>query len=483
MRRFLPKSLLGQVLLAVAAALLIAQAISAVLLLRAQEQRREAVAMNALAIQMAEDPDERMARRIARRGQERAGTGAGLRGERRAGPRGEGTPGGLLRPRLAEQGPIRSGDVRSPGREAELRELLERQGIPIAELVVVERDPMADRRVQRFLQRRGGAALRQRWLRGKILVGGIRRAGSDQWLIARAPIPAVEPRALGSIIAQTLILYLVLVGLLWALLRRLTRPLAALTRRTAEFAETRGIEGQIEPSGPSDTRQLIAAHNRMEARIAGLMDEKDVMLGAIGHDLKTPLAALRVRIESVTDDAQRGKMAASIADLDRTLDDILSLARVGRPTDAAERTDLSALAGAVVEEYEDRGKPVTLADGARVTATIRPTWLRRALRNLVSNAVRYAGSARVSVLQDGPVAVLRVEDDGPGIPDDQLADMLEPFRRGDASRNRGTGGSGLGLTLARAIAQQHGGQLLIQNRRAADGTPQGLLAELHIPLD
>src|SRR4029453_15873167 len=122
--------------------------------------------------------------------------------------------------------------------------------------------------------------------------------------------------------------------------------------RLERFAETRSPEGQLEAQGPDDTRRLIAAHNAMEARIAALLNEKDVMLGAIGHDLKTPLTALRVRIESVEDPAERAKMAASIEDITRSLDDILSLARVGRPSDPLERTDLSALLASVAEEYE-----------------------------------------------------------------------------------------------------------------------------------
>ena len=189
-------------------------------------------------------------------------------------------------------------------------------------------------------------------------------------------------------------------GLAW-LLRRITRPLAALTRRVEHFAATREIDGQLEPSGPDDTRRLIAAHNAMEARIAALLDEKDVMLGAIGHDLKTPLAALRVRIESVEDPAERAKMAASIEDITRSLDDILSLARVGRPSDPLERTDLSALLAAVAEEYEDMGEPVELGATQRLALPLRATWLRRALRNLIENAVRYGGAARVSLAREG----------------------------------------------------------------------------------
>ena len=137
------------------------------------------------------------------------------------------------------------------------------------------------------------------------------------------------------------------------------------------------------------------------------------MLGAIGHDLKTPLAALRVRIESVEDDNARTKMAATIEDITRTLDEILSLARIGRSDATPEMTELGALAASVMEEFEDMGQPVTLSEGERVAAPVHLTWLKRGLRNLVTNALRYAGSAEVAVLREGENAVLRVDDDGP----------------------------------------------------------------------
>jgi signal transduction histidine kinase len=268
----------------------------------------------------------------------------------------------------------------------------------------------------------------------------------------------------------------VLVGGLALLLRRITRPLAALTRRVEHFAATREIDGQLEPSGPDDTRRLIAAHNAMEARISALLNEKDVMLGAIGHDLKTPLAALRVRIESVDDSTERERMAASIDDISRSLDDILSLARVGRSTDPLEVTDLSALVAAVVEEFEDMGEAVTLGETERIPLPLRATWLRRALRNLIGNALRYGERATISLRREGDDAVVRVEDVGPGIPEGDLGRMMEPFTRGEGSRNRTTGGAGLGLTIAKAIAEQHGGRLILANR--PDG---GLLVELRLP--
>jgi signal transduction histidine kinase len=206
------------------------------------------------------------------------------------------------------------------------------------------------------------------------------------------------------------------------------------------------------------------------------------MLGAIGHDLKTPLAALRVRIESVEDEGERGKMAATIEDITRSLDDILSLARVGRPSDPLEPAELSALVGQVCEEYEDMGESVSFEPGERVVLPIRTTWLRRALRNLIGNALRYGGAARVSLTKDFGGVAITVEDDGPGIPEADLARMLEPFTRGEPSRSSSTGGAGLGLTLARAIADQHGGTLQLINRRGAEGSVTGLTATLRLPL-
>jgi signal transduction histidine kinase len=375
--------------------------------------------------------------------------------------------------------PVHPGETRDPAREEMLHAILVGQGADPAELIVVTREVANDRYVMDQLRGRERAELGH----GKMLVAGLLRRGETEWTVARWPLTGPEPNQLGWLIGQTLLLYVLLVGGLAWLLRRITRPIAALTKRLERFAATRELDGQLEPSGPDDTRRLIAAHNAMEARIAALLHEKDVMLGAIGHDLKTPLAALRVRIESVDDDAERAKMAASIEDITRSLDDILSLARVGRPSDPLERTDLAALLAAVVEEFEDMAEPVELAETERLAMPLRATWLRRALRNLIENALRYGERARVSLAREGRQAVVRIEDDGPGIPEDEIAAMMEPFARGDGSRNRETGGSGLGLALARAIADQHGGTLTLTNRFGPGGKVAGLVAELRLPID
>ncbi len=467
--RLWPRSMLGQVLLSVALALLVAQCIAAVLLLNAAEARRDNAMLNAVAFQLVRQDAPREPREARLR-------------ERRGPPRGDRWRNSGMRPRMPRPfrlewtatPPASPAEARDSLREEELTALLAAQGVPVAEVVVFERALAADR----FLASRPrlvDRVLRERGEDAEILVAALRREGAEQWAVARIAKVPVQRGVHRTIIFQTLVIFLLLVGLLVLLIRRIARPLAALAERTESFSGTIPSAQPLPERGPEDVRRLTRAHNAMEARIAALLDEKDVMLGAIGHDLKTPLAALRVRVESVEDEAQRERMAAGIEDITRTLDDILSLARVGRAGEPPEKTNLAALAAAVVEEFEDMDQPVSLGEAPRVVCPVHVTWLRRALRNLISNAVRYGGVARVSLATEGGAAILRVEDDGPGIAENRIADMLEPFARGEASRNRATGGAGLGLTLARAIAEQHGGTLVLANRDEG-----GLRAEIRL---
>lgn len=458
-RRWLPRSVLGQMLLAVAAALLVAQGISAALQVQAANQRQEARMINDLAFQLISEP----------------------RLEFRQPPQRDTARWRRLRIQRSADHPLQTGEQRDTQREAALRAIMADQGIVPNQLLVTTRVWRHDGWVMRQLAD-DDTLQQQDWLDYPFVLAAMQRPGDSQWTVARAPIPQDRHRQIWRLAWQTLLLYVVLVGGLALLLRRITRPLAALTQRVESFARFRDPAGQLAPSGPQDMRRLIVAHNAMEDRIAALLDEKDVMLGAIGHDLKTPLTALRVRIESVPDTVERARMAATIEDIVRSLDDILSLARVGRPAEPPERTDLSALLDAVVEEYEDMGQPVAMQPGDRLPMMLRASWLRRAVRNLVDNAIRYGGGARVSLDRSARMAIVRVEDDGPGIAEDAQAAMLLPFARGEASRNRATGGAGLGLTLARAIAEQDGGSLVLANRHGPDGTVLGLTAELHLPI-
>jgi signal transduction histidine kinase len=295
------------------------------------------------------------------------------------------------------------------------------------------------------------------------------------WLTIVAPWPRAGARLLWALLGQTLILYVVvLLPVLW-IVRRLSAPLRDLRLAAERFGPMDRGE-PLPPSGPEDVAALIAAFNALRRRVTAMLQEKDRMLGAIGHDLRTPLAALRVRVESVEDETDRARMVETIADMNRTLEDILSLARLGHPSEPPTEVDLAALVDAVVEDFRDLDAPVTFAGSDRVRMRLRPAPVRRAVRNLIENAVKYGEEAEVSLISDATHVTITVADRGPGIPTDRLADVFDPFTRLETSRNRDTGGIGLGLSLAHAIARDAGGEVTLVNR--AQG---GLAATIVLP--
>ena len=169
-------------------------------------------------------------------------------------------------------------------------------------------------------------------------------------------------------------------------------------------------------------------------------------------------------------------MADTIEEMSRTLDDILSLARLGRPSEAITEVDLAALVDAVVEDFRDLGADVSFEEADRLRMRLRPTLFRRAVRNLIENAIKYAGAVEVSLQQTPGRVLVCVADRGPGIPADRMEAVFDPFTRLEGSRNRDTGGIGLGLALARAIVRDAGGDITLANR---DGG--GLTATITLP--
>lgn len=287
--------------------------------------------------------------------------------------------------------------------------------------------------------------------------------------------PVAQPIA-QRIIVQTLFLYgMVLIPLVW-FTRRLAAPLRALTSATARVGTPEGAP-PVPEVGPDDVRGLAASFNTMQQRIRSMLEEKDHMLGAIGHDLRTPLTALRVRMENVPEGPDKDRMVATIDDMQKMLDDILSLARVGREREAPQRVDLAALADAALDDFEDMGVPVERSDMPRAVVQVHPRAVRRALTNLVENAVKYGERAHVSLRIEADRAILSVADEGPGIPAERIEEMLQPFTRIEGSRSRDTGGTGLGLAIVRAIASAESGHLQLRNRPEG-----GLLAELSFPI-
>jgi signal transduction histidine kinase len=443
MIRPFPRSLAGQMALLVALALALAQAINFGLALRERDQFRREQTARPAAIRIADALD-------------REAAGRPIAEDR-----------GRVRRRTAS--PIVATMEPQPELAAALSQQLAELGVAATrvEVAVAHRGEYlpVDRDLgRRFRAQRRGA---------DVIVLAVRRPGGD-WLVTSGIWPR-DRRLVWRLVLQTLILYgIVLLPVLW-IARRISRPLRELAVAARGYSPA-NPPSPVAEQGPADVRAVIAAFNALSLRVTAMLDEKDRMLGAIGHDLRTPLAALRVRIESVEDEQDRARMADTIAEMNRTLDDILSLARLGRPSEPASAVDLGALVDAVVEDFRDLGEDVAFAEPPRVAMTLRPSLIRRAVRNLLENAVKYAGAAEVSLEPAANAVAIRVCDRGPGIPPDRIADVFVPFTRLETSRNRDTGGIGLGLALAKAIVEEAGGTLTLENRHGG-----GLVATITLP--
>ena len=296
-----------------------------------------------------------------------------------------------------------------------------------------------------------------------------------QWLNARLSVPAQPPLLTPELLLATLVLYLFVVSAAVLIALRLARPLGDLTR-AAEGFRGRNEPIEVEPRGPADLRNAIEAFNAMNRRLVGLLEEKDRTLGAIGHDLRTPLASLRIRAELVEPLEDRDRMIATIEEMAATLEDILTLAQVGRSRERFENADVSALARKVADEFSELGHEVGFKADAPHLMEVQPTLLRRAIRNLLDNALKYGSSAQIDVAKEGSAVVIAVLDRGPGLEPHELKRVFGAFYRGEPSRNRETGGAGLGLSIAEAVADAHGGSLELANR---DGG--GLAARIVLP--
>jgi signal transduction histidine kinase len=269
---------------------------------------------------------------------------------------------------------------------------------------------------------------------------------------------------------------LVIAGLLLAV-RQTSRPVALLAANARTFAARLDAPDLAEAGAPA-LRDLSAAFNQMKAQIRGLVEERTRSLAAIAHDLRTYLTRLRLRAEFISDPDQRVRAERDIAEMGALIDDALLFASTasGRKAHGLAVCDLAELTGAEVAIRQELGQPVTFVpQDMAVLARIEPLAFKRVLANLVDNAIRYGGAARVALSTQGAEAVLRVEDDGPGVPEAELDRMTAPFERLDVSRGREGGGAGLGLAIVRALAEANGGTFILRNR--AQG---GLVAEARL---
>jgi signal transduction histidine kinase len=227
--------------------------------------------------------------------------------------------------------------------------------------------------------------------------------------------------------------------------------------------------------GPEDVRRTAEAFNRMQTRLRRFVEDRTHMLAAIGHDLRTPLTSLRLRAEFVTDEETREKLLSTVEEMQAMTEATLVFAREDATGEATRTVDLAALLESLCADLADLGWRVSFADAESMPYRCRPDALRRALRNLIENAVRYGEQARVALSPSEDGIEITVDDDGPGIPAQDLGRVFQPFVRLELSRNRATGGVGLGLAIARSIIRAHGGDILLANR------PTGLRATIRLP--
>ena len=300
----------------------------------------------------------------------------------------------------------------------------------------------------------------------------IRLAGGD-WLNVRTmfmrPGLQLSPKAL-----LPLALMVVAVALVaWWTARRVVGPMRVLAVGADRLG--RGLDANPLPlTGPSEVRATTQAFNRMQDRLTRFVTERTHMLAALSHDLRSPLTAMRLRIEMLDETEDSVRLKALVEEMQAMVEETLEFARSVAKTEPVASVDLVALLGDLVADVG--GDRATVAPSPPVPATIRPHALNRALRNLIDNAVRYGGVADVTVAQEPGCAVITVADKGPGLPEDQLEAVFEPFVRLESSRNRDTGGAGLGLAITRTIIQAHGGTVQLRNRSGG-----GLSAIVRLP--
>lgn len=265
---------------------------------------------------------------------------------------------------------------------------------------------------------------------------------------------------------------------------RLTRPLRTLAQAARRIG--RDVNSPPMPEqGQDEIRDAIRAFNDMQRRLRQMVDNRGHMLAAISHDLRTPLTLLRLRTELLDPSDDRDRMLATLDEMESMIASILSFSREEAATEDSRRVDLAALLDSLGDDLASAtGKSVDCrGTEAPLFYDCRPLGLKRALSNVIHNALQYGDRASVTLARSDSTVTIRIEDCGPGIPETLLEQVFDPFFRVDTSRNRDTGGTGLGLSVARTIINAHGGQISLANRQTgANCKAGGLCVTVTLPL-
>ncbi len=292
-------------------------------------------------------------------------------------------------------------------------------------------------------------------------------------------IQSPEPPFLSEWQIRLIILFgaalLSLLPIAWFFARRLSNPI----RRFAVAADQLGRDSERPPitlEGPSELRTAAQALNAMQTRIGTYLKERTAMIGAIAHDLRTPLARIAFRIEG-SEEAIRAPVQSDIEEMRDMISATLDFVKGASQPKKRSAVDMYELLSGLVEKSQQMGHDARLSASSPLTIVGDHISLQRLFQNLIDNALSFGSSAHIDIAVDGPVARISVTDDGPGLPEEQLEAVFDPFSRAETSRNRETGGVGLGLTIARMVAADHGGTVTLSNRREG-----GLIAMTSLPL-
>jgi signal transduction histidine kinase len=231
-------------------------------------------------------------------------------------------------------------------------------------------------------------------------------------------------------------------------------------------------------NGPREVRASIAAFNAMQAQIQRFVDGRTAMLAAISHDLRTPLTRIRLRGEFIEDEEQRKRLFRDVEEMQVMVDSALAFFRDDFQREENTTFDFPELLRTIVDDHNDRGAGIIYSGPEKVAFTGRPFALKRAFANLVDNALKYGKAPELELLYEEQKLIVQVRDSGPGIPHDAIEKVFSPFYRLERSRNRGTGGVGLGLTAAQAVIRAHGGDIHLSNRVTG-----GLEVKVILPID
>jgi signal transduction histidine kinase len=298
---------------------------------------------------------------------------------------------------------------------------------------------------------------------------------SGQWFNARARPPAPSWLWLKATLTSVGITAVLLTLTLLLAVRRILRPMNELSRAAHAFG--RGEKVRIPEKGPEDVREVTRAFNQMQDQVGRAQEDRARLLAALAHDLRTPITSMRLRVEMLPDGEDRDRLLDSLREMQHLAEATLDFIR-GTTTEQHRRYDLATLLDSLCGDLQEMGLVVHCQESPRCVLQGQPEAVKRALRNLIENAVNYGEQAEVTLATTDTEAVVTIVDQGPGIPEPERERVFEPFYRLEHSRNRETGGAGLGLAIARTLIRGMGGDIRLGT--GPDG--QGLKVSVTLPL-